>query len=902
MEQLIEKRTHYDGMTVHEIIMYKKLFKQQQQRNAQQPHQGDEEDDDNSDVDGDDNSDIDSEDHEGDDGDHDGDNYAAASSSTATRSTVSKQLSGNKRKRQQTRQEKSKKKQASIVRKQSSSKHSLTPCPVCLEKRRFDTAYSHSRSTSKLCPFRQPSRKERLRQQVGQTMTVCRKIGLNSLLSIDNPDHKQLLIDRLNDVATYARDVIVKLHLFITYFVYHKLNDGEIINKQIFTKSFFYSVFQIVTGGTITTNNTIDHHLAEEIRRQYNSMNPTEAQVQRFKVKKIHGGNGYSEVISSLLDQYVSAFVNRIESDMTQWMANQYSLHVRHQLQQHQRQPPSQPPQHQEQESQDQTLSKVDADKLGLYILETVMHNPDFPPRLPKILSDGENDVLKECVATVLDEARVDLLVIYNLANLEAHMDTSRRLLERSYRSLQERIVNRQNGMRILMRNGLDQLQELQETLDTSNNLQLLPGIIRLSEVLLANLIGHQRSVRLIMQVATNLGLQELVSGDINQSFGDHVIRRLQDSLPVQQQAVNDNDLVGNNDLDTLNIVGSLEAMALQIQGFNDRLMEQQRMYDMIDRQYTAAMGRYYANNDLGNRQVLHDIHHYCEQSNTVIIQENDLPSLTPAYIAGHCHLFSKYGFNIAKYMNSFNEDQIRVASLVMQSAPRSWCYSVIRELEEFKHMGRRRRSSLARFLDKAINNDEQLDNSRLNYLSQESLENLETIITDTKHQINNSKIYLNDPDNNDQLFDDCFKPELHHVVKQQRLFNLVPKPSVMKKYIKISNQVRLSLLRTPGLDVYRNGEQTLSGVLNLSKIKKHNDMVFAGFIWTDGFAVSIPYDRPMSLQQLPRLVPADFEEWELKYFTIWGADPGVTSIYVASDGSSDAVYNQAMNNEGRWH
>jgi hypothetical protein len=125
----------------------------------------------------------------------------------------------------------------------------------------------------------QPNRKVQLREQLGQTTMVCRKIGLFSLLSITNGDHKQQLVDRINQVVTYTRDVIVKSHLLITYFLYNKLNNGEIINQPTFTFQFFYSVIRQVIGGTINTNDTTNEHMADDIQ-QYGSNSCTNTTIQ----------------------------------------------------------------------------------------------------------------------------------------------------------------------------------------------------------------------------------------------------------------------------------------------------------------------------------------------------------------------------------------------------------------------------------------------------------------------------------------------------------------------------------------------------------------------------------------------------------------------------------------------
>ncbi|KAI8329807.1 hypothetical protein BC941DRAFT_518460 [Chlamydoabsidia padenii] len=91
-----------------------------------------------------------------------------------------------------------------------------------------------------------------------------------------------------------------------------------------------------ITGGTITTNNTISRQLVTDIRNNYEQLNGTAERVQEFNVAKIHGGKAYTRIITDLMTHYAKLFVNRIVQDMTQWMSNLYLLHLRGLQQRHQ--------------------------------------------------------------------------------------------------------------------------------------------------------------------------------------------------------------------------------------------------------------------------------------------------------------------------------------------------------------------------------------------------------------------------------------------------------------------------------------------------------------------------------------------------------------------------------------
>ncbi|KAF7721414.1 hypothetical protein EC973_004720 [Apophysomyces ossiformis] len=69
--------------------------------------------------------------------------------------------------------------------------------------------------------------------------------------------------------------------------------------------------------------------------------------------------------------------------------------------------------------------------------------------------------------------------------------------------------------------------------------------------------------------------------------------------------------------------------------------------------------------------------------------------------------------------------------------------------------------------------------------------------------------------------------------------------------------------------------------------------MVFSKHFTTDGFAVSVSFYKPIvQRDRLPDLTPQDFQEKEC--MNVCGADPGVTDIYVCSNGSNDVYHDEA--------
>ncbi|KAI8093759.1 uncharacterized protein BX664DRAFT_113832 [Halteromyces radiatus] len=137
-----------------------------------------------------------------------------------------------------------------------------------------------------------------------------------------------------------------------------------------------------------------------------------------------------------------------------------------------------------------------------------------------------------------------------------------------------------------------------------------------------------------------------------------------------------------------------------------------------------------------------------------------------------------------------------------------------------------------------------------INGLSDESWKQLDQLVANTRAQIARSREYLSLPDPDpyvhEELFLQCFRPELFEIAKLQRLFNLVPKPSFTKKYIKINKAVCEMILRMANLQSYIQGAGTVENIIDLRKIRYHNEypgvcgrsVSFGGYFETDASVV----------------------------------------------------------------
>ncbi|CAO3609169.1 unnamed protein product [Cunninghamella blakesleeana] len=729
-----------------------------------------------------------------------------------------------------------------------------------------------------------------IREEHGKNIKVTRKIGLEALLNLNQND-SNTLINSINEVVSYVRDIIIKSHLFINYYIYYHLNTNQPISKVVFTQSFFHSVFQLIVGRQVTVNNTIKLAFSQELTQIFNMYTNN---FNGTLVEPIHGHTIYGHIMATVTNDYATKFSNRIVEDFTQWLANYISLKLREYV-------------------QEPTFRKTDADKLSSYILEIVANSDDFPPEFPSTLSDfTDTDQINECINRLIDDVEVDLEILFILSDIQNFYNSHCKSMEHINRILINSLVNPASGLRqIITINGINQIAILKNLYVTTNDQQHLMNLASLTQATL-------NALRLYQEVYTTLQIESHTLGLESQ----HGIQIAPDQ-PTEQYV--------NAIIHACNLT----------RPFANALNDQLHQYHTIDVQKCLALQQFYNNYTFGNVNVPinnngpnnnnnnndHNISNNNDpnnnnnndpnndnndnEDNTLLrfisrcAERGGIPgygkndgqpgrrSLTTAFIAKYTDLFLKYAFNIAIYLENFNNEQLNITGIVQLEPPYAYCSQIISQLSDCSWMGSRRRKSLTSLIRRIIIDNGILNQDAVDYLSEESFRQLNELVNVTKLQIQNSRLYLDNPHENQHLLNQTFRPELHLVAKHERLYNLVPKPAFTKKNIKFTRMDMNQILRHSNLHQYiiNAGNNLWEDLLNLNEINGSRNLIFSGYIQTDGFTVSVPFDKRVDGAPLPDLTIDDFEPWELPYLNVWGSDPGGTDIFVASNGS-DEVYN----------
>ncbi|KAI8390999.1 uncharacterized protein BYT42DRAFT_178270 [Radiomyces spectabilis] len=113
----------------------------------------------------------------------------------------------------------------------------------------------HSSTRKKICPFHQPSKKERNREILGaQLEQFTRKCRLSTLIKLPT-EKKQQLIDQIEHIVDFNRELMLKATLFTLYYLHHKFLTDDPLPPMVFHQTFFYSVFQLLLNREISSKN-----------------------------------------------------------------------------------------------------------------------------------------------------------------------------------------------------------------------------------------------------------------------------------------------------------------------------------------------------------------------------------------------------------------------------------------------------------------------------------------------------------------------------------------------------------------------------------------------------------------------------------------------------------------------
>lgn len=267
-------------------------------------------------------------------------------------------------------------------------------------------------------------------------------------------------------------------------------------------------------------------------------------------------------------------------------------------------------------------------------------------------------------------------------------------------------------------------------------------------------------------------------------------------------------------------------------------------------------------------------------------------------------------------YFEAFNNDTIRTFNEVQTEASYVWVKQALNGSDLFKVLNRKKRNRLSFLAFTSLRDNTNFENTL--QLETAQYEYIVNLIQTTRNQIVNSKIYMDESNENrlNVRIQYCFRPEMLLSIKQYKLFSLVPMYSFTRKYVEIDIAHLKSLLRKVQretqipLEILRETQIPLETLQENQEDRKHDDAtllfsqvfdfdrlrldlnyngkeMFTNMVRTDGYGIDFILAGPKKQESdLPDLALDDFTAEELnERFCLWGVDPGQINIFTASDG-----------------
>ncbi|ORX45707.1 hypothetical protein DM01DRAFT_1377999 [Hesseltinella vesiculosa] len=257
--------------------------------------------------------------------------------------------------------------------------------------------------------------------------------------------------------------------------------------------------------------------------------------------------------------------------------------------------------------------------------------------------------------------------------------------------------------------------------------------------------------------------------------------------------------------------------------------------------------------------------------------------SITTTTITRYPHLFIKILFDVLCSLERLNEDQ-HTAPAPQTSVHWNWTHHQLSGMHDWSYLNHHQRSKLVRGISKSINNNTPVDIERLpRVFSQQSRQQVTTLVAETQRAIAAG----------------TFSSEAYLVSPKVRLFSVLPTPSLTRKFIQVSHDSLGEIMRHFGLEHYvvPQAIRPVAGqvhdnfkILNLKRIHSGRG-IFLNQLYTDGYSVCVPFKKMSGASSDQPLRLTDISPVAMQQMDVWGKDPGVTDIFVASNSSDPRAY-----------
>lgn len=175
--------------------------------------------------------------------------------------------------------------------------------------------HGHNSARATSCPNHPLTIEEKEKQVLGNSREkFTRRIPLRSIV---RPHHHDQLLEKINQLSTHMREIIVRCQMFLNSYILD-LSSGP-IPSYIYSQQCLYSICQLVLGNEVTNPNS---NLPADIRSKWEQFardHPDAIYHMMF--------NGYSDTLSSACKLMAETYVNHITENFQGYLVR-YCKHM----------------------------------------------------------------------------------------------------------------------------------------------------------------------------------------------------------------------------------------------------------------------------------------------------------------------------------------------------------------------------------------------------------------------------------------------------------------------------------------------------------------------------------------------------------------------------------------------
>ncbi|KAI9256409.1 hypothetical protein EDC94DRAFT_565497 [Helicostylum pulchrum] len=169
----------------------------------------------------------------------------------------------------------------------------------------------HKITRSKKCPKHKESKAEEIKDFLGDSTSITRKIKFNTIVRDEYADDLEKIII---STSNHIRNILIRCQIFVNYYII--VNSNSAIDKRIFTQNFWYSICKLVLNQEVTNLKS----LPDNIMTYWTSFKNIFGTI----VYDVKMENGYSNCMTVACNKMSTVYTNMIVENFESRLTNYF--------------------------------------------------------------------------------------------------------------------------------------------------------------------------------------------------------------------------------------------------------------------------------------------------------------------------------------------------------------------------------------------------------------------------------------------------------------------------------------------------------------------------------------------------------------------------------------------------